>query len=127
MGEFWGNPEEGRTDLDLAAYALDADLLTSAREDVKLLQASARAPLARVIHTRYYAGNQGILPVLVVAAENKGTVGSPQNWAAYIGGLHHYGEPTPADLERIRTWGTKLTEEQARGHFPNLYGTNYRA
>lgn len=84
----------------------------------------------KVLAWRYlFAGvthGRALWPVLVVATE-----GGAGDWAAYVAGVSlHERAPEERDdplLAHVARWGHKLTEDAARGFFPELAtGRSYR-
>ena len=75
----------------------------------------------KLLDSRYLFCARPLYPISVVAIE-----GGANDWAAYVAGLPIYSEPTDDFLERVYRDGAKLTEDQARGFFPEI-SLRYRA
>ena len=69
----------------------------------------------KLIDSRYMFCDTPLRPVAVVAVE-----GGVKDWAAYAAGLPTGEEPRDDLLQFVYEHGAKLTEDQARGFFPNI-------
>lgn len=73
--------------------------------------------MEKILGAEWFTGMKGTVGVVAVEHGDNG------EWCAYVGVADSIDEET--DKESIRSWGARLTVEQAAGFFPELDPPKY--